>query len=228
MTVKEKLIKCHHDILNSGDVEVELLKVKRIFESYYLGDEGISNYKVLEDDWKNRKGEYGPDSLAKRQRLAGKLKVFVDEIPDSIGLDLLRPISLTNGGVDFIDIQVLIKLEKDYEESTFKIERLINLCKEINSCHKAGNFLAMTLLLRSLIDIIAPVFGCRTFTEVVNNYSMDRTHKSALARLDNSLRDFANGSIHIALDKAHPYPTASSVNYSSEVAVLLELTKERL
>jgi hypothetical protein len=85
MTIKEQLLAQKKLILNGGQVDVNLFKVRSLFKKYYLKEEAESNYKLLLDRWKDNHGNYGThDSLNKRQRVAGLLDVFIEDIADEI------------------------------------------------------------------------------------------------------------------------------------------------
>ncbi|MEX1003362.1 MAG: toll/interleukin-1 receptor domain-containing protein [Crocinitomicaceae bacterium] len=84
MTIKEQLLEQKRQILNGGQVDVNLFKVRSLFKKYYVKeDEAESNYKLLIDSWNDNHGNYGAhDSLNKRQRVAGLLNVFIEDMSD--------------------------------------------------------------------------------------------------------------------------------------------------
>ena len=63
--------------------------------------------------------------------------------------------------------------------------KLIRMCEELNECF-GQNYLACALLIRAAMNHIPPVFGFRTFKEVVANRG--RSVKSALELLDDDAR----------------------------------------
>ena len=84
MSIKEELIKQKQLILNGGKVDVNLFKVKSLFNKYYLKEEEADkNYQILIESWNDNHGNYGAhDSLSKRQRVAGLLEVMIEDIND--------------------------------------------------------------------------------------------------------------------------------------------------
>jgi hypothetical protein len=86
------------------------------------------------------------------------------------GISRLKPI-------DELSEVVLPKLD---------LGKLIRMCEELNECFARQNYLACALLIRAAMNHIPPVFGFRTFKEVVANRG--RSVKSALELLDDDAR----------------------------------------
>lgn len=229
MSVKEELKKIQRKILNAGDVDVALLRIKKIFDKYYLdGNEAQENHEFLKKAWANNKGNYGAhDSLAKREKLSGLLNVYIEEIPADIDLTKLTT-NASNGHYSYIDNTIISAISEAPNPSGFKLDRLIKICNEINSSYKNENYFAVAILIRSILDIVPPIFGKSKFSEVVSNVSMSQSHKKQLETLQTSLRNYADGCVHIQINKAHAFPNKSNLNFSSELSVLLELINEEL
>lgn len=85
MSIKEELIKQRNLIVKGGEVEVNLYKVKTLFNKYYLKEEEAEkNYQILIKCWNDNHGNYGAhDSFSKRQRVVGLLNVMIEDIGDS-------------------------------------------------------------------------------------------------------------------------------------------------
>lgn len=83
MSIKEELIKRKEIILNVGNVDVNLFKVKYLFDKFYSQEEAEKNYNILINCWNNKSGKYGShDSLEKRMLVAGHLEVMIEEMED--------------------------------------------------------------------------------------------------------------------------------------------------
>jgi hypothetical protein len=53
----------------------------------------------------------------------------------------------------------------------FDLARLVRLCEELNLSYANGAFMAVAALTRAVIDHVPPIFNCKSFGEVANNYS---------------------------------------------------------
>jgi len=77
------------------------------------------------------------------------------------------------------------------------------------------------MLLRSIINHVPPIFGCKTFSEVVNNYKGSGSFKHSMEYLEISLRKIADSYLHIPIRKKESLPNLTQVDYSSDLDILL-------
>lgn len=228
MNIKEQLSQISRDIVKNKDVDVLLLKIKNLFEKYYFEQEAQEKYDVLSKAWANNKGNYGAhDNLAKREKLKGLLDVFIEDIPDNVDPKSLAE-NGTKGRLSYIDSQIIEEIANSMNPNKYKLDRLVKICEEINSSYKNENYFAVAILIRSILDITPPIFEKNNFAQVVSNVSMSRSHKKQLETLQNSLRNYADGCVHIQIDNVHAYPNKSNLNFSAELSILLELIKDKL
>lgn len=103
----------------------------------------------------------------------------------------------------------------------FDLCKLLKFCEELNDCHRANNLFAIILLTRALIDHIPPIFGFKTFNEVVNNYSGTKSFKENMERLNSSCRKIADQHLHTPIRKSESIPTMNQVDFSNDIDVLL-------
>jgi hypothetical protein len=83
MSIKEELIKTKDLILSIGNIDVNLFKVKFLFEKYFTKEEAEKNYDILIKSFNDKSGKYGShDSLAMRDHVAGLLGVMIEEMED--------------------------------------------------------------------------------------------------------------------------------------------------
>lgn len=68
----------------------------------------------------------------------------------------------------FISTRLIEELEA-IKNSTLNAAKLLRLLRELNSNYAAGHPYSSLMLSRAVLDCIPPVFGHRTFLEVVNN-----------------------------------------------------------
>lgn len=112
---------------------------------------------------------------------------------------------------------------KELRESAGKwdMSRLCKLCEELNLSYKNDCFLAVSMLMRSILDHVPPAFGCGTFSDVANHYAGARSFKAAMQRLDASLRHIADGYLHVQLRASESLPTRNQVEFRAELDLLL-------
>ena len=140
---------------------------------------------------------------------------FLDKftVPESQMLKTLRGI--------FIDHSRIAEL-LDIESQNFDFTKLATLCEELNAAHKSGSKHSIIMLTRAIIDHVPPIFGCKDFAEVANNYSgSGRSFKSSMKNLQDSSRKIADQHLHTPIRKKESLPTIRQVDYSNDVDVLL-------
>ncbi len=103
----------------------------------------------------------------------------------------------------------------------FDFTKLIRLLSEINISHANQMYLSIPMQVRAVIDHIPPIFGCRNFRELANNYSGTQSFKRSMKHLENSLRNVADAFLHTQIRKAEVLPTASQVDFKADIDVLL-------
>jgi hypothetical protein len=81
--------------------------------------------------------------------------------------------------------------------------------------------MATAMVVRAITDHVPPVFGCKTFGEVANNYGGSRSFKEHMANLDKSLRKVADGYLHTQIRQREAVPTPVQVDFRAAVGELL-------
>jgi hypothetical protein len=84
-----------------------------------------------------------------------------------------------------------------------------------------GGHLTTGILVRAIIDHVAPIFGFSTFPEVANHYKGTKSFKSAMQRLNDSLRNLADSYLHVQIRKVESLPTFNQVDFRAELDALL-------
>jgi len=130
-------------------------------------------------------------------------------------------------GESFVDLDRLDQLRASSSER-FDFARLIKLCEELNYCFANGCYLAVTMLTRTVLDHIPPVFGCLDFAEVANNYSGGSSFKKSMQRLQTSSRNIADSYLHQRIRKRESLPNRTQVNFSNDLDKLLEEVVRRI
>lgn len=108
------------------------------------------------------------------------------------------------------------------QNKSYDTKKLIRLCEELNSAFHSNNLISASLLFRAIIDHVPPVFGCKNFTEVANNYSGGTSSfKKAMQKFDNVLRNIADNNIHSQIRQKEVLPTPIQINFTQELDLLL-------
>jgi len=83
--------------------------------------------------------------------------------------------------------------------------KLISLINELNTNYSLENPYSTSILIRSILDHIPPILGLNNFSEVVSNYSWDKTDTKYMQRLS-EFRNRADDSLHRKISpKADPF-----------------------
>ena len=114
-------------------------------------------------------------------------------------------------------INELIELESE----NFDLTKLIQLLHEINVSNSNQMFLSIAMQVRAVIDHVPPLFNCRNFQEVTNNYRGSKSFKKSMQNLQNSLRNVADSYLHTQIRRSEVLPTATQVNFKADIDVLL-------
>lgn len=159
------------------------------------------------------------EPLADRMRttLNKAIEQIRHEIDTSCQPEAIKLISTQQ---DYIH-QARIKELKEISSAPFDLCKLLKFCEELNICHKANNLFAIIMLTRALIDHVAPIFGFKTFNEVVNNYSGTKSFKEIMEKLNSSCRKIADQHLHTPIRKSESLPTINQVDFSNDIDVLL-------
>ncbi len=128
---------------------------------------------------------------------------------------------LRNQKTCFVD-PLRIEELKAINNKKFDLMKLIQLCEELNSNSASSHFLTVSMLTRSIIDHVPPIFGFEGFSQVANNYSEGtKSFKSSMLNLDKSLRPIADNNIHSQARSKEVLPSATQVDFTQELDVLL-------
>ncbi len=111
---------------------------------------------------------------------------------------------------------------KSIQSEQFDFTKLVRLCEEINICYSNNCYLAVAMLTRALVDHIPPIFGCRIFSDVYNNYKEGgKSFRESMLFLDKSLRKIADALLHTQIRKKEILPNKNQVDFSNSIDVLL-------
>ena len=122
---------------------------------------------------------------------------------------------------DFVDLDRISEL-RGIASSSFDLAKLIRLCEELNSCYDNGNYYAVGMLVRAILDHVPTIFGRKNFAEIANNYSGGgRSFKKVMQHLENSSRNIADLYLHTQARSKEILPNKTQVNFSNDLDLLL-------
>jgi len=106
--------------------------------------------------------------------------------------------------------------------SKFDLTRLIDICKELNLGYQAGQLYALPLLVRCILDHIPPIFGHKSFKEVVNNYSAaTKSFRDVAKHLEESSRKIGDSFLHTQIRQSESRPNSVQVDFRQSLDVIL-------
>ena len=107
------------------------------------------------------------------------------------------------------------------KSADFDLTRLLELIRELNIACRSNSFMAIAMLVRSIINHVPPIFGYQNFNEVVSNYAGGTSFKKSMEHLNTSLRSIADSHLHVVIRKKETLPNFMQVNFRSDLDVLL-------
>ena len=99
--------------------------------------------------------------------------------------------------------------------------KLIRLCEEANINYEGKCYAAVAMLTRAVLDHVPPVFGQRSFDQLVANYAGGRSFKDAMEHLNEASRKVADALLHMPMRSSEVLPTLQQVNCGQQLDVLL-------
>lgn len=118
---------------------------------------------------------------------------------------------------------------KKIKSKDFDLTRLIGLCQELNNTMAAANHVAVSLLVRALIDHVPPVFGFQNFGDFANQYrGGTKSFKKSMINLNSSLRNIADANIHTQARAKDILPSSVQTDFTPELDLLLSEVVRKL
>lgn len=168
------------------------------------------------------------------KNLAGALDTSLVDVQNRIDLFLFSKNGVAEKSQDENEAPIIAQQHSDQFVEMSRIEqlrglapgsfdqaKLVRMCEEVNLCYSMKCYFAVAMLVRALLDHVPPIFGCKTFSEIANNYNGAKSFKQSMANLDNSFRKIANHHLHVQIRKSEVLPNKTQVNFSSDVDFLL-------
>jgi hypothetical protein len=205
----EDLLNAYENAISAGDPE-ECAKqfcmwTKKV--ELALGSAGMANEQAL---WRSA---------------LETLEFFPDENSFSAQSESMKAI-LIGFLANEADDESLVNLERldqlrGSSSERFDLARLIKLCEELNYCFANGCYLAVTMLTRTVLNHIPPVFGCGKFEEVASNYAGGSSFRKSMQTLLKSSKSIADSYLHQQIRSRESLPNRTQVNFSNDLDILL-------
>ncbi len=174
-----------------------------------------------------QKDDSGLDGFLDFENLEQHIELFykrqqpvLPQSPSSKWKDLNNEQSATVNGKSYVNIGRINQLEA-IDSPNFDLTKLIQLCKELNKAFSTECFLTCAVLPRAIIDHVPPIFECKNFAEVCNNYRGAKSFKASMKHLDQSSRKIADNFLHTKIRKQEVLPNNTQVDFSNDLDVLL-------
>jgi hypothetical protein len=138
-------------------------------------------------------------------------------------LRMTMPRALATGIAEhfYVDQRRLEEL-KAARSDKWDLKRLIRMCEELNSSYEDGSYIACSMLVRSIVDHVPPIFGYKSFAEVASNYAGSKSFRASMSHLDRSLRNLADGNLHTHIRQTESLPTETQIKFWADLDKLLE------
>lgn len=130
-----------------------------------------------------------------------------------------KPVS-TIKAPPYVDAQRILQLQS-IRSGEWDLKRLVRLLQEVNIAHTHEMHMATAMLVRAATDHVAPILGCKNFSEIANNYTASRSFSEQMKLLDISLRKVADTHLHQQIRKSEILPLAPQVDFRAALDVLL-------
>ncbi|MFC8863919.1 hypothetical protein [[Kitasatospora] papulosa] len=111
--------------------------------------------------------------------------------------------------------------------TSFSLDKLCALARELNANVAAGHPFACQMLLRAILDHIPPAFEQKTFDSVVANASWSRTDKNYVKKL-RDVRTSADDALHRMISHAQSHLNMDDMPPRGAINALLQVLLDRL
>ncbi|WP_333745473.1 hypothetical protein [Streptomyces sp. IBSBF 2950] len=122
----------------------------------------------------------------------------------------------------YIDNDLIDDLARAVPTTTWKLDKLIALCQELNHNYTAEKPHASAALIRSILDHIPPVFGHKDFKVVAaqHKFAVQRTDKAHAQRLV-AFKDIADDVLHRPISTGRSVITMDDLPYPTLLRAML-------
>ena len=115
--------------------------------------------------------------------------------------------------------------------SKFDFSKLKRILIELNTAYSNELYYATGCLIRMILDHVPPIFSCKNFNEVSNNYHGSKSFKDAMKGLNEQMRKISDSYLHTPIRKMETLPEKQQVEARNTLDLLLSeiirFTKEK-
>lgn len=101
------------------------------------------------------------------------------------------------------------------------VRRLVRMLEELNFAYANRSHMSVAMLVRAVSDHVPPVFNCKNFGEVANNYAGGKSFRGSMQHLHGSLKNIADAHLHVQIRKSEALPNEAQVDFRADLDVLL-------
>lgn len=102
------------------------------------------------------------------------------------------------------------------------LTRLVRMCEELNTAFENNSYISCLMLVRGILDHVPPIFGRPSFKDVANQYAGGQSFRKSMVYLDQSLRNHADGLLHMRVRRTESLPSMQQIAYWQDLDRLLE------
>ena len=107
------------------------------------------------------------------------------------------------------------------KSAEWDVNRLVRILEELNSAFASRNHMSVAMLVRAVTDHVPPVFGCKSFAEVANNYAGAKSFRGSMQHMHGSMKNIADAHLHVQIRKSEILPNEAQVDFRADLDVLL-------
>jgi hypothetical protein len=203
---------------DQSQFEATVAEAKAILASA-LGHANDFTFAIIKVTSADVGGFFGGPSFACVSDVESLIRAAVRQInrkaiasPSEIGTPIAPP---------YVDLGRIAQIET-LSRNRWDFSKLARLCKELNAAARVGDCHYTTaMLVRAITDHVPPLFGTKTFSQVVANYGGSASFKKSMEHLDRSLRNIADGILHEQIRNKESLPSPQQVDFRQDLDRLL-------
>lgn len=119
----------------------------------------------------------------------------------------------------YVSVERINEIEKISDALDYN--KLVMLLKELNSAYENKLYFSVGFLIRAIIDHVPPVFGCKSFAEIANNYQGTKSFKEAMKGLNDQIRKVTDSYLHTQIREKEVLPVEQQIEARSSIDLLL-------
>ncbi|NQY74352.1 MAG: hypothetical protein HRT90_06270 [Candidatus Margulisbacteria bacterium] len=167
---------------------------------------------------KVNKLDANPDYITDAYKLHGDLICIIDDLNYVLENPYYK--TQSSNGTSFLRVDIIKDLKK-VTSRDYDTKKLVLFCEELNDSFFRENYLSCILLIRAVINHVPPIFGHKTFAQVIAN--SNRSVKAVLSYLEDQARPIADLHTHMLIRKNENIPTKHQIEpYKPSFEILIQ------